>query len=455
MPVSPDSLERIEKIYEPHPIQEETVFLDNEHIRRPGDGKVRIRVLTWFIMVKGSEVVYPYHQLSTPEFWKGVEVFGFTASPTGESRWHIMGGLWDDTYGSKHFEVIRIRKVRGLSKEKNRLWRSNQEVALWLESFQKISYVLMEPSDEYAAFPGWAETIRTWTDIPRCPGDPTVHLVLPCAPRPDWWKGDRAWNHELKKLTAHDDDGDGDGKSNPASSSRKGKGKKRSRTSRSRGSLSVKASRGEKRKRVSNANSPPEPAKRRTASNPDPVEVSSDDDAASDPEPTPGSTSLRRSSRLPKPVIRAYIDLSTDSVSSDPETTDGETSRDAPGSETEPLPQQVAPAEERIGGIRFDGQAAKLRAQREADGMSPGPATQEASAMPPRSATSPRWSIESGGSDVDAQGSPAGLEAGSPVPPAEVLMAPQVDVDPSETDHDATEQTAMGRRTSPMATGAD
>jgi hypothetical protein len=68
-------------------------------------------------------MVTPVYDACTEEFWEGVEAFGFVASLTGAARYHIMAGLWSYTWGGKHFKVMRIPNIVGLSKERNVHWR--------------------------------------------------------------------------------------------------------------------------------------------------------------------------------------------------------------------------------------------------------------------------------------------------------------------------------------------
>jgi hypothetical protein len=82
-----------------------------------------MRALTWFIFVKNETLVAPLYSECTTEFWEGVEVYGFAASLSGNARWHIMGGFWSYDWGNKHFELVHIDRIFGLSKETDEAWR--------------------------------------------------------------------------------------------------------------------------------------------------------------------------------------------------------------------------------------------------------------------------------------------------------------------------------------------
>jgi hypothetical protein len=82
-----------------------------------------IRALNWFVFVKNGQVISPCYQDCTTQFWQGVEVYGFVASLTGPPRYHLMAGLWSYAWGGKHFEVMHIREIIGLHKEKDLNWR--------------------------------------------------------------------------------------------------------------------------------------------------------------------------------------------------------------------------------------------------------------------------------------------------------------------------------------------
>ncbi|KAG9097261.1 hypothetical protein FRC06_007754 [Ceratobasidium sp. 370] len=155
-----------------------------------------------------------------------------------------MAGFWDEDWGGKHFEAVHIKRVYGISKEKSPSWRSGEEVALWLESEQSFSYVLMEPADVFAA--GWVKVLRSWTDIEGNADDPTFHVVDLNLPRAHWWKaaGDKAWEwliseKQRKEGIEHDaqdveieEDEDGsedEGEKKRKRTERKGKEKERRR----------------------------------------------------------------------------------------------------------------------------------------------------------------------------------------------------------------------------------
>ncbi|KAG9076461.1 hypothetical protein FRC06_009495 [Ceratobasidium sp. 370] len=155
-----------------------------------------------------------------------------------------MAGFWDEDWGGKHFEAVRIKRVYGISKEKSPLWRSGEEAALWLESEQGFGYVLMEPADVFAA--GWAKVLRSWTDIEGNADDPTFHVVDLNLPRAHWWKaaGDKAWEwlisekqrkegieHDAQdmEIEENEDESEDEGEKKRKQAERKGKEKEKQR----------------------------------------------------------------------------------------------------------------------------------------------------------------------------------------------------------------------------------
>ena len=85
---------------------------------------VRLRALDGFIFMKGSKFVYPKYQLSTPEWWKNVVVYGYIAALTGNFRWFIWAGQWGEDYEGKHLEVVKIENITGMVKESSPHWRN-------------------------------------------------------------------------------------------------------------------------------------------------------------------------------------------------------------------------------------------------------------------------------------------------------------------------------------------
>jgi hypothetical protein len=68
--------------------------------------------------------VHPLYQDCTKDFWKGVEVWGFMMSPSGHGKWLAWSLLWHLDWPGKHMELVRIRTIDGMSKEKHRSYRN-------------------------------------------------------------------------------------------------------------------------------------------------------------------------------------------------------------------------------------------------------------------------------------------------------------------------------------------
>ncbi|KAB5587736.1 hypothetical protein CTheo_8822 [Ceratobasidium theobromae] len=199
----------IERIYKPHPIKPETIFLETEDDCELKPGMMRLRALDGFVFVKNGEFVYPTHD-KTPGWWKGVEAYGYASALTGDYRWFIWAGRWDEKYGGKHIEVVHIKKLQRLQKEKNRHWRGGQAIQTKLadETFRaNIYYALLEPEAQYDCG-HWTDVIKSWIELPdgQNQSNPGFTPIKPNGERPDWWvkAGDKAWNHMIRAHRARE-----------------------------------------------------------------------------------------------------------------------------------------------------------------------------------------------------------------------------------------------------------
>ncbi|KDN34643.1 hypothetical protein RSAG8_12268, partial [Rhizoctonia solani AG-8 WAC10335] len=195
---------KIVKLYEPHPIGPENILLDTEDNRSLGEGKVRIRALDGFVFIKNNEYVYPRYQDSTPAWWKDVVAYGYIAALTGDFRYFIWAGQWDEDFDGKHIEVVKLENLQGLYKEANTHWHQKEEHILWLETKAGYSYALLEPAEEYDNG-DWLRVTNTWTKLPegQSTADPSFAPALRDEPRPPWWRGkgsDKAWKHFVKPI---------------------------------------------------------------------------------------------------------------------------------------------------------------------------------------------------------------------------------------------------------------
>ncbi|KAG9099554.1 hypothetical protein FRC06_005157 [Ceratobasidium sp. 370] len=167
----------------------------------------RVRLLTDFIFVKNGEVVYPLYDKCTSDFWDGLEVWGFTMSPTSRNRWLAWSLLWWIDWADKHLALVRIDRISGISKERSEHFRNGNETALWLNSQQGFSYALMEPEDLMA--PGWIPVLRSWEDIGPLDLKLCRPVDAPAGVIPEWWHdktkvaGKSAWQAIQKAYTKH------------------------------------------------------------------------------------------------------------------------------------------------------------------------------------------------------------------------------------------------------------
>ncbi|KAG8734418.1 hypothetical protein FRC11_014264 [Ceratobasidium sp. 423] len=182
-------------IFEGFDIHGEDVELDPEDPTPAAEGQVKVRVLDGFLFEKGGRFVYPRADLPS-SWWDGVTAFGYTAATTGDYRYFIWAGHWDQDYPGKHIEVVILGGLKGIMKESNVHWRNGKEDILWLDTELGYSYALMEPAEEYDRG-SWARVTASWMNVPDegRPSDPKFIKVNRQAPRPGWWDraGDEAW----------------------------------------------------------------------------------------------------------------------------------------------------------------------------------------------------------------------------------------------------------------------
>ncbi|KAG8724030.1 hypothetical protein FRC12_005548 [Ceratobasidium sp. 428] len=201
-----------EVVYGDHPVRDEFYVLDNEIAddSNMSEKEMRIRLLTDFIFVKDGELVRPLYESCTDAFWKGVEVWGFTMSPTGTGKWLAWSLFWHLEWPGKNMELVRITNIEGMSKERTKRYRNGNELALFLNTRTRCSYALMEPDD--LAREGWREVLDSWQDV----GD-DLERLQECRPpaslavRPGWWhhKGaptsESVWRRAVKWQTEYEE----------------------------------------------------------------------------------------------------------------------------------------------------------------------------------------------------------------------------------------------------------
>jgi hypothetical protein len=84
---------------------------------------VQVRALDGFLFVKNGRFVYPTFD-KPEEWWTGVVAYGYAAALTGEYRYFIWAGQWDQDYEGKHIEVVRLENLVGIYKESHVHWRN-------------------------------------------------------------------------------------------------------------------------------------------------------------------------------------------------------------------------------------------------------------------------------------------------------------------------------------------
>ncbi|KAB5589094.1 hypothetical protein CTheo_7456 [Ceratobasidium theobromae] len=204
--MSPKIPAKIKNVFHPHPIFPENKFLETEDEQPLMLGRdqstisVRVRALDGFLFVRNGKFVYPTRDKSE-NWWIGVEAYGYVAAVTGDYKWFIWAGRWDEDFEGKHIEVLHLKNLRGLQKERHSHWRGGLEDILWLDTWQNFSYALLEPDESYNCGQ-WPGVVRSWTKLPKgqSQADPSFVTIEPDDDRPVWWTkpGDKAWNHMVK-----------------------------------------------------------------------------------------------------------------------------------------------------------------------------------------------------------------------------------------------------------------
>ncbi|CEL53173.1 hypothetical protein RSOLAG1IB_11305 [Rhizoctonia solani AG-1 IB] len=148
--------------------------------------------------MRGNTFVYPSYETSTPDWWQGVVGYGYIAALTGDFKFFVWGGVWNEDWDGKHVEAVVLHNIMGIQKESDKHWRDGTEETLWLETKAGYSYALLEPQEDYdRGF--WAEVIESWHHLPGglSQEDPSFVLLSKNDARPSWFKGktgDRAWS---------------------------------------------------------------------------------------------------------------------------------------------------------------------------------------------------------------------------------------------------------------------
>ncbi|KAG8739119.1 hypothetical protein FRC10_006117 [Ceratobasidium sp. 414] len=424
--------DEIAKIYDYLPFKPEHYRLDTEpRYATPGKRSVLVRALDDFVFIKDGKFAYPIYGLST-DWWNGVTAYGWMMSPVGEFKYMAWAGDWGSSFPGKHMELVELKNLRGLSKEANKHWRKGQEEALWLETRECMTYVLLEPAKPYDAAAGWGCVIASWTKLPGAQSqrDPTFTPIDPEDDRPAWWFGsdsNKSWNHFQRPIKEAE-------RREAAARKRKvekGKGKKPLRKSGhavdGKGGLVDPGKRGtEVKVRVASSNSEPGPStvgKRKresdaTASKAEQLpkkRVRLEHVDIDDGSPT--SDANVSDLEVPQPLEKAkprYTDVGRDSSaqpatprSATPSAPPPPTSQSGGGSQPPLLPDsEPARDDERNGSGASAGETTsdwsttgggKSHTQMEADGKEPGPATLENALLSHRKNSSPQSNGETEG----------------------------------------------------------
>ncbi|KAG9083861.1 hypothetical protein FRC06_004341, partial [Ceratobasidium sp. 370] len=163
-------------------------------------GRCIVRTITCFTILRHGKPVSPIYNHSTDEFWKEVNVVGYVASLTGESRHHLMAGWWDLTeFGNLHHEHMDIRGIVCLSQEIDRAWRGGLQPIMWLHTRQGNAYACQHPDPQYKR--PWETAVKSWAQQNKGVSALFSSLTAPYI-KPDWWTTKRDWMHFLKKVAS-------------------------------------------------------------------------------------------------------------------------------------------------------------------------------------------------------------------------------------------------------------
>ncbi|QRW09547.1 hypothetical protein RhiLY_08546 [Ceratobasidium sp. AG-Ba] len=310
----------MEKVWQTRVCKDEYYVLDTELEGRIGSGLARIRYLTDFIFVRDGKIVFPVYERCTPEFWNGVQVYGFMIGPTTSiDRWYIWSLHWWMT--NQEVQLVRIDDVIGITKQNDLRYRNGNQQVLWLNSRKGYAYALMEPDESIAQ--GWRFVNSSWRPqgrdgLPACvPADLDM-------PPPDWWhdKGEvagkaawqalqRAWQKKKNEEDDEEESGDSDEKQETKKQKRKEEAEQDTRSVKRRKSSGITEKGKTKEKEKAVAESP-----EKVASKP-PAKVKSGRSATSGAgsknvvanEPT-ARPSKRKSLSNPRPAKRPAVETS-------------------------------------------------------------------------------------------------------------------------------------------------
>ncbi|CUA72104.1 hypothetical protein RSOLAG22IIIB_10084 [Rhizoctonia solani] len=192
----------IQYIYQGFEIQKEDFALDTEDPIPAKKGQVKVRALDGFLFIRKGKFFYPTQGLPD-EWWKEVTVFGYISALTGNFKYYIWAGQWDEDYDDKHHEVVVLGNLSGISWSADQHWRNGSEPTLWLDTKLGFSYALLEPAEEYDRG-SWAPTALSWINASDTaqPTDGLFHRVERHDPRPTWWDstGDDAWERFQRQV---------------------------------------------------------------------------------------------------------------------------------------------------------------------------------------------------------------------------------------------------------------
>ncbi|KAG8730372.1 hypothetical protein FRC10_002758, partial [Ceratobasidium sp. 414] len=211
----PNVSTQVAMLYPRFPVWKESYLLDNESNKGIPKSEVRIRLLHEFILFKDGLPLAPKFEDCVPEYWHGVEAYGLMAFPCHESKWFLWAGIWELDFHPKHYELVHIKQVAGMLKERNKHFRNGNVPTLWLESKERVSYGLMVPARPAARM--WYDAVETWAvDTAGKGGSPEVKAVERPVPGPPpplvAWAQLKEEARQRGELGSNDEESDGDSK---------------------------------------------------------------------------------------------------------------------------------------------------------------------------------------------------------------------------------------------------
>ncbi|KAG9074498.1 hypothetical protein FRC06_010636, partial [Ceratobasidium sp. 370] len=120
----PDVATQLSILYPGFPIRRESYLLDNESNEDIPKNQVRIRLLHEFIFFKNGLPLAPKFEDCVPGYWDEVEAYGLMAFPCHGSKWFLWAGIWELDFHPKHYELVRIKRINGMTKELNNYFRN-------------------------------------------------------------------------------------------------------------------------------------------------------------------------------------------------------------------------------------------------------------------------------------------------------------------------------------------